>query len=93
MDWVFAKLDEGFNFNKDDVVSRARKDCSWSQMGEEANILREKHVKFGIICQAMSLCKLDKSKDKDNGPSEKSPAEIENFRKRHKGNMRPIPGK
>ncbi|MDR1891219.1 MAG: carboxy terminal-processing peptidase [Puniceicoccales bacterium] len=81
MDWIFARLDEGFNFDQDDVVSMNRKDCNWPQTEEEANILWEKRLKFGIICEAMSLCKLDKSKDKDNGPSDKALAKIENFGK------------
>ncbi|MDR1528072.1 MAG: carboxy terminal-processing peptidase [Puniceicoccales bacterium] len=81
MDWVFTKLDEGFDFSKDDFISLNRKDCNWPQTVEEANILWEKRLKFDVINEAMSLCKLNKLKDKNDDSSDKTLTPIENFGK------------
>ncbi|MDR0693524.1 MAG: carboxy terminal-processing peptidase [Puniceicoccales bacterium] len=88
MDWIFAKLDEGFDFSKDDFVSLNRKDCNWPQTVEEANILWEKRLKFDVINEAISLCKLNRSKDKDGDSSDKTLIPIENFGK----NIREVHG-
>ncbi|MDR2432792.1 MAG: carboxy terminal-processing peptidase [Puniceicoccales bacterium] len=81
MNWVFAKLDERFDFSNDDFISSSRKDCNWPQTVEEANILWEKRLKFDVINEAISLCKLEKSKDKDGKFSDKKLTPIENFGK------------
>ncbi|MDR1233068.1 MAG: carboxy terminal-processing peptidase [Puniceicoccales bacterium] len=81
MDWVFAKLDEEFNFSRDDFISLNRKDCPWPQTEEEANILWERRLKFDVIGEAMSLCKLNKSKGENDDSSDKILAPIENFGK------------
>ncbi|MDR2603204.1 MAG: carboxy terminal-processing peptidase [Puniceicoccales bacterium] len=81
MDWIFAKLDGGFDFSKDDFISVNRKDCNWPQTEEEADILWEKRLKFDVINKAISLCKLNKSKDKNGDSFDKILTPIENFGK------------
>ncbi|MDR2776857.1 MAG: carboxy terminal-processing peptidase [Puniceicoccales bacterium] len=81
MDWVFTRMDEGFDFSKDDFISLNRKDCNWPQTEEEADILWEKRLKFDVINEAMSLCKLNKSKNKNSGSFNETLMPVENFGK------------
>ncbi|MDR2628731.1 MAG: carboxy terminal-processing peptidase, partial [Puniceicoccales bacterium] len=85
MDWVFTRMDEGFDFSKDDFISLNRKDCNWPQTEEEADILWEKRLKFDVINEAMSLRKLNKSRDKNGGSLDETLTSVENFGKNIKG--------
>ncbi|MDR2737472.1 MAG: carboxy terminal-processing peptidase [Puniceicoccales bacterium] len=68
VDWIFSRLNGAFNFAVNETFAPNRKDCSWPQTADEADLLWEKRLKFEILNEAIGLCKSKNVNKKNETP-------------------------